>query len=195
MARFGGSEFPQWRRRGLALLAVAGLQVSCGGGDHEPAPEPQPLDSPSNGVQFLSLRNGGPVPQRYYEAIDAIVNGRRESLGQFELRNFSAPPPRGTPDPSVSAIYFNAGDLNLGRNMHCRSSAGRVACGAVSNHVRLVDDKPFFSADPSFALESLVTGGRPFATVAMEWKTPVTDAARIVTVSNARANPAPDHPG
>lgn len=177
-------EFPiRSRRCRVTILAVAWLLASCQWWDPAPAPEPVPTPSelPTHGAQFLSLRNGGSVPERYYEAIGAIVNGRRDTLGLFELRNFAAPSRPGTPDTRVNAIYFNAGDLNLGRDMRCRDTAGRVAC-AVSNHVRLEGGKPVFTADPSFALNSLVTGGTPFATVAMEWESPLTDEARIVTV-------------
>lgn len=80
----------------------------------------------------------------------------------------------------ASAVYFNNGDLKLGRDMHCRvASGGRVAC-YVSNY----NDK---AQPPAGAGPALVAAGAAhtsgstnllFATVAMIW-----DPAKTVDTS------------
>jgi hypothetical protein len=80
-------------------------------------------------------------------------------------------------------VYFNAGDLNLGRDMHCVPFIGRTnrtAC-YVTNYGPAPFDNKAGARNPLWPNETLALsdavaaarlqagGGAPFATVAMEW--------------------------
>lgn len=150
----------------IGLLGLLALIGSGGGAD--PAPTPT---VPSHGTTFISLRSGGANGAAYYAAIGATG----DTFDAFKQRNgFIAPPPRNGTDPHVKAQYFNAGDLNLGRDMNCLPGAGgRLAC-YVSNYTALdANNRPIFSDDPSAAFQAMHSAP-PFATVAMEYVPPTT---------------------
>ncbi len=122
----------------------------------------------------------------YYRGIGAITGPEtmpvKDTFDSFKTRNGFAPGVAG----DVQAIYFNEGDLRLGREMHCRQNGPRVAC-YVSNY----GEPPFVAgtANPKWpdaqdALTRTIAGasgsGQPFATVAMEYSP--TPALKYVTV-------------
>ena len=79
----------------------------------------------------------------YYRNIRAITGSGstlvRDTLDQFKARNGFAPSVG-----DVRAIYFNEGDLRLGRDMHCRQNGLKVAC-YVSNY----GEPPFIDGAPN----------------------------------------------
>ena len=68
----------------------------------------------------------------------------------------------------IDARYYNAGDLGIGREMHCRQTA---SAGGVGCYVRNFGE---FGGDPDDALDQLAAGGTPLATVAMVYTPPIT---------------------
>jgi hypothetical protein len=101
----------------------------------------------------------------YSTAVDAWAGtGSRASFGDFKTTN-------GFPAGESSAVYFNNGDLKLGRDMHCRTaSGGRIAC-YVSNYLDKATP-PAGSAPALLAATAAHQSGNTnllFATVAMEW--------------------------
>jgi hypothetical protein len=118
----------------------------------------------------------------YRKATDAMQGGTRETLPKWKAKNgFSTD---GTPVPNeAKAIYFNNGDLKLGRDMHCRfTSTGATAC-YVSNFGKAGQDDASKALAEAFAYEaSHQDNGMhpPTATVAMEYDPTVADPmARI----------------
>lgn len=95
--------------------------------------------------------------QEYYAAINAPA-----TLDAFITRY-------GFPGGETSAVYYNAGDLGIGREMHCRSTqvpAGGLAC--------YVGNYGTFGGDRDEALTLMLAGDAPFATVAMVYTPPIT---------------------
>lgn len=92
----------------------------------------------------------------YYAAI-----GAPKSLGAFQAKyGFGA--------DDLGAKYYNAGDLGIGRDMHCRPTdapAGGVAC--------YVNNYGAFGGASGDALARLEAGGAPLATVAMVYAPPL----------------------
>jgi len=153
-----GSLHP-WRAVALAGIAVLGVVsiVGSGGGGTPSTAQPLPAHA-----KFLQLRDGGSDGIKYYAAIGA--NG--DTLDNFRRRNKFDVAPSGD---IASAKYFNAGDLNLGRDMNCLPNAsGGLAC-YVANHAFVPDLGVPFSDDPAAAFAGLKNSpDAPFATVAME---------------------------
>jgi hypothetical protein len=135
--------------------------------------------------------------EAYYKGILAISSaGVRDTLNQFKSRNgFNS----GV--GNVQAIYFNEGDLRLGRDMHCRKNGPKVAC-YVSNY----GEAPFLAGPPAGpnpawpnkqdALTKAIAGPdgskQPFATVAMEYSP--TPQAKWVIVREMDGATADRHP-
>jgi hypothetical protein len=93
----------------------------------------------------------------YYAAIDAPA-----TLDAFMTRY-------GFPGDETSATYYNAGDLGIGREMHCRATetpAGGLAC--------YVRNFGTFGGNREEAIGLLIAGGVPLATVAMVYTPPIT---------------------
>lgn len=157
MARIDESFFSRASRRLLAACVLAaGVATIVGSGGGTPEP-------PVAGEPFISLRDGGSDPAQYYTSIGATG----DTFAAFRQRNgFDVPLGANAP---VRAVYFNAGDLNLGRDMNCLANASGLAC-YVSNHTGLdVNGKPIFSDDPTAAFAAMNNSQSvPFATVAME---------------------------
>jgi mono/diheme cytochrome c family protein len=156
-----GSLHP-WRAVALAGIAVLGVVsiVGSGGGGTSSTAQTLPAHAP-----FLQLRDGGSNGKDYYAANPAIsANG--DTLDDFRSRNgFNVAPPGAI----ARAKYFNAGDLNLGRDMNCLPNAnGGLAC-YVANHAVVPASGVPFSGDPAAAFAGLKNPAAvPFATVAME---------------------------
>ena len=124
------------------------------------SPSPTPAEAIVR-APFLDRRNAVDVAEtlEYYDAINAPA-----TLADFQTQfGFDA--------TSVATTYYNAGDLGIGREMHCRAqSGGAVAC-YVSNYGE-------FGGDARSALAAAVDGTTAggslgaFATVAMVYQPP-----------------------
>lgn len=123
------------------------------------SPSPTPAEAPVR-ARFLERRNAVDVAEtlEYYAAIDAPA-----TLADFKTR-FTL---------DTAATFYNAGDLGIGREMHCGAQpTGAVAC-YVSNY-------GVFGGDRDTALAAAVEGTRAgnsigaFATVAMVYQPPAT---------------------
>jgi hypothetical protein len=150
-------------------------------------------DTSPNGLAALA------ETARYYNSIQAPP-----TLTSFKIRNqfiFND----GTPNKSgITAYYFNNGDLQFGREMHCNEQGGRTAC-YVSNYGprpyppgTLDNGKLHPNREQALAeLEAVASGTgdlfsiptrstppRPFATVAMD-SLPVAPPSTTVAVREA----------
>lgn len=127
---------------------------------------------------FLDRRGTSSITetQEYYAATNAPT-----TLAEFRTRfGFDA--------PHSTSTFYNAGDLGIGREMHCRAqTGGGVAC-YVSNYGE-------FGGDPGSALASTIAGVEAggttgsFATVAMVYTPPITapNAVSFVVYDGAGA--------
>jgi hypothetical protein len=93
----------------------------------------------------------------YYQAVDAPT-----TLDRFRERfAFTS---------DVQAVYYNRGDLGIGRDMHCKTfrlgNEDGTAC-YVSNYGVNANGSPAFGGDPDAALADAVERRNSFATVAM----------------------------
>ncbi|MCM3901634.1 MAG: hypothetical protein ND866_07995 [Pyrinomonadaceae bacterium] len=128
--------------------------------------------------------------------LNAVGGPVDDTLEDFQQRN-------GFPDNEVHAIYFNGGDLQLGRDMHCREGSEvspgspRIAC-YVSNYgpppylVNVDKPNPDYP-NPTRALDEATRQiVHPFATVAMEYSpTPPTVTIPVVEGFGITSNPNP----
>lgn len=166
------------------------------------------LPAPCNGSGtkcFLTKNSSGGVgigdsasASLYYTNIGAAG----DTLSLFKQRNGF-----GDPANEIHAVYFNNGDLQLGRDMHCREGA-EVSPGnhSIACYVSNYGPKPFDAVtgkpgngfpDPTGALANAIaqtTGVNGlFATVAMEYSPirPITLTIRVGEESGITANPDP----
>jgi hypothetical protein len=128
---------------------------------------PTPADNPNpTPGRWLSTFAPDPTPaqtQLYYNAIGAGNNGPLGSLTAFQTHF-------GFPAGETTAIYFNNGDLGLGRQMHCKKSGTATACYVTNFADRDGLAKPIFGgndAQQQDAINKAVNGIDPIATVAM----------------------------
>jgi hypothetical protein len=99
----------------------------------------------------------------YYQAIAAPT-----TLAAFmQLYGFGA--------GEATARYYNAGDLGIGRDMHCKATTTPV--GGVACYVR---NYGVFEGSDGDALAALVAAGTPLATVVMVYAPPI-DAPNAVS--------------
>ncbi|MBX3234123.1 MAG: hypothetical protein KIT84_06310 [Labilithrix sp.] len=93
----------------------------------------------------------------YYAAIDApaTLDEYKERFGFGESRG------------EVETTFFNAGDLGIGREMHCLESKDDVLACYVTNYGVDADGAPLFNGDPDAALDDAIARRNGFATVAM----------------------------
>jgi hypothetical protein len=130
---------------------------------------------PSHSQPWLSFKNtacekapGGCNKETlaYYDAIGA--SSSRDTLKKFQSAN-------GFNLSDNTAIYYNAGDLGLGREMHCRQSGGSdpdVAC--------YVTNYGLPGGDPKTALDSAIAHQAPVATVGMDYSLPPRGTVKVV---------------
>jgi hypothetical protein len=98
--------------------------------------------------------------EAYYRASDAPL-----TLEAFKAR-YGFPVAEDGPG-ATRALYYNAGDLGIARDMHCRAQASTVAC-----YVRNFGE---FGGDSDEAFrEMLARDPAPLATVAMTYTPPIT---------------------
>lgn len=130
------------------------------------------LPSDFGGIPYLS-KKGWVDPLEtslYYQTIHAPT-----TLADFK-RSFGF---GAAGSDEASAIYYNDGDLGIGREMHCRSfdlivpSSERGRACYVSNY-GVVNGVPNFGGDPQAALNDAVAHRNAFATVAMVYTPPIT---------------------
>jgi len=117
------------------------------------------------GWTYLLEKNPGSIAEtlEYYAAINAPA-----TLDAF-MTQF------GFPADETSAVYYNAGDLGIGREMHCRATL--VPAGGVACYVR---NYGVFGGDRGEAIDLTVAAGIPLATVAMVYTPPI-DAPNSVS--------------
>jgi hypothetical protein len=114
-------------------------------------------------VRWLSRTGVGTAAEgaTYYTTIGATP--AKDDLTKWKQANgFPATGPAGD---EVRAQYFNAQDLNLGRDTHCHMKDGHLACYQ-NNSGPEPGSAGFPDADK--ALSEMVNGLPPFATVAMD---------------------------
>ncbi|MGB8014037.1 MAG: carboxypeptidase-like regulatory domain-containing protein [Terriglobales bacterium] len=152
-------------------------QTECNGYDNLKGPGVQPdisLTIPV-GQTYLSLLGPNPAPsltvtQSYYQTVGALDSsnnpittpGGRGNFTAWKQTNGLGQGPGGTNSPNeVEAIYFNNGDLQLGRDMHCLQTGSNVAC-YVTNYGTLQGP-----SQPAIVSAETKTGA--VASVAMEY--------------------------
>jgi hypothetical protein len=119
---------------------------------------------PQNAVAWLAKPRGAGDPAEaanYYATIGATPS--KDSLPKWKQANGF--PAVGPASDEVRAQYFNAQDLNLGRDTHCRVNGTHLAC--YQNNSGPPPGTPGFP-DADKALGDMVNGVPPFATVAMD---------------------------
>lgn len=164
------------RSRFLVMLFVSLITaVSC-----ITPPDPTPSGTTTN--KWLFFRNGlGSIQEseEYYKAIGAIP--AKDTFAKWKAANGFGANTGGT---EARAIYYNAGDLAIGRDMNCRRrefgpffSNGlprfiQIAC-YVTNYGPIPGTPNFpneqVALNDAIAAANGIPGGAPFATVAMEF--------------------------
>lgn len=139
---------------------------------------PHDLADPSDTV--IALANPGNEPGTWTYLLEKTPGSIAETQAYYTATN--APTTLdafkqlyGFPGNESAALYYNRGDLRIGRDMHCRATttpAGGVAC-YVANYGQ-------FGGSRNQALQLAVAGGAPLATVAMVYTPPI-DAPNAVT--------------
>lgn len=126
----------------------------------------------ASGSDYISLREtpntGGATPGLdYYAKIDPL--GKRATLAGFKTTNGFG---RAFPFPEVNARYFNKGDLELGRDMHCKKQFGGKSACYVTNYGDPSAALPGPGDDPHASLAATIARDAAglVATVAMEFR-------------------------
>jgi hypothetical protein len=133
------------------------------------APVPADSADPTEVPQYLSFQGTSTASDtdNYYKA-----TGADPTLGAFQLHyDFGK-----LFTDQADAYYFNAGDLGLGRSMHCKSFStpngpGR-ACYVTNYFGDIPNANPSFNGDPTTAMHRAVNNQSPVATVAMVYTPP-----------------------
>lgn len=156
-----GTEATRWPAGGVLRLRVVDA-----GGTGLPYDAATPADTvlavvnPATAPAAWTYLTEQPVgsiaeTQEYYAAINAPA-----TLDDFIARF-------GFPGDATSAVYYNAGDLGIGREMHCRAVGG----GGLACYVR---NFGVFGGSRTEAIAELEAAGTPLATVAMVYTPPIT---------------------
>jgi hypothetical protein len=88
------------------------------------------------GAKIINDPNNAADPEiveakAYYQQIQAFRDA--PTLDAFERKNGFVSNNGSSPNPGFRAFYFNNGDLQIGREMHCNQQGGHAAC-YVSNY-------------------------------------------------------------
>ena len=115
--------------------------TECNGYDNTLGPGHQPVISLTipTGQTYLSLNGPNPAPslsltQTYWQTVGALdatnsPTSTRGTFGTWKQTNGLGQGALGANSPGeVEAIYYNNGDLQLGRDMHCLQTGTNVAC-------------------------------------------------------------------
>jgi hypothetical protein len=141
-----------------------------------PTPTPADLATPPDYLDFAAGVGSEAETELYYQQFDAPA-----TLAAFRQRyGFGAPF-----TDEASAVYFNAGDLGTGREMHCKSvlqvNGPPLRACYVSNYGSSPAKADNFGGDPQAAVARAIAGAESgthagaFATVAMVYAPPITD--------------------
>ncbi len=175
---------PHWKVLMLMVFSLA--MLGCPPEPKPPAPVTTVKACNGSTPCFLTRKGIGSAleAQAYYDAIDPTHS--KDTLAKWLTQNgFNSTLPADT----AHAIYFNNGDLQIGRDMYCRTSlptlpALRVAC-YVTNYGPAPGTPTY--PDETTALNDAVAAQspgatkQPFATVAMEY-----DGSPILGLNNPR---------
>lgn len=148
-------------------------------------PNPTDPNYPANIVVDPNSNANVAPATRYYQRIGAFRNaaaGGASTLTNFKIKNQFVLSDGSTPrNGGFRAFYFNNGDLQLGREMHCNQSGEKIACyvsnygpppfpagNTVDNNTVWPNSGQALSEVESVALNS-PNAAHPFATVAMEY--------------------------
>jgi mono/diheme cytochrome c family protein len=156
----------RWPRGGVLRLRVVddggrALPVDATAPDDSVIVVVNPATTPT-GWTFLVEKSPGSIAEttEYYAAIGAPA-----TLDAFMTTY-------GFPGDETTAVYYNAADLGIGREMHCRATTvGGLAC--------YVRNFGIFGGDKDDAIAQLAAAGTPLATVAMVYTPPI-DAPNAV---------------
>jgi hypothetical protein len=182
----------RWPPAGVALFRVLQNNVPMRSFDDGDCPETQSLTRTQRAMSeacqshmsgVISVADGddsqGAIPPQqpsgteYLSRFDTVNNGSfyYQHIGAESNLNLWRTN-RGFPAGEVVTRFYNAGDLGLGREMHCRTNAatGQVSC-YVTNYGSAADGLN----DEASALASAVAGTNPVATVAMDFRPNLTD--------------------
>ncbi|MFL5403689.1 MAG: hypothetical protein ACJ8BF_12800 [Gemmatimonadales bacterium] len=152
---------------GLRSISLVAYYLGAGNQYYADVANPsraQAAAMPKNGFPWLAKHGAGSTAEagEYYSTIGATP-GKSDLIKWKAANGF---PAQGAANDEVRAQYFNAQDLNLGRDTHCRMTTnGHLAC--YQNNSGPIPGTPDFPNAQS-ALNDMVTGKAPFATVAMD---------------------------
>jgi hypothetical protein len=161
----------------ISLLLIPLSLLGCEGIIGPVPPKPVSTIQACNGTKpcFLTKKGTGSVQeaQAYYDTLDPNPATKTTLAQWFAQNGFPSP----LPAESAHAVYFNNGDLQIGRDMYCRQSLPTVPTLRVACYVTNYGPAPGTPTypDEGTALTDAVaaqnpTGVKhPFATVAMEY--------------------------
>ncbi|MGN6108505.1 MAG: hypothetical protein ACTHU0_25595 [Kofleriaceae bacterium] len=162
-------EAPRWPRGGVLRLRVV-----------DPDGNALPYDPSDPDDAVLAVVNPAEIPETWSYLLEKPVCSRDETAAYYAA--IDAPPTLdafqtryGFPRDEIVARYYNAGDLGIGREMHCRATA--APAGGVACYVRNFGT---FGGARGQAISELIAGGVPLATVAMVYAPPI-DAPNAVS--------------
>jgi hypothetical protein len=153
-------------------------------------PTPADNEAPPAG-RWLSTYYTDPTTSgtlAYYASIGAGPGGPLGSLSAFQSYFHF-----GTPG-DVSAVYYNNGDLGLGRSMHCRTSGTATACYVSNFADHNAAGNPIFGGTPAQQQDAIAQAGaatNPVATVAMVYDPTAPAAQTVKFIVYAGSNPPP----
>ncbi len=153
----------RWPRGGVLRLRVL-----------DAAGRALPFDAASPDDSVIAVVNPAELPTRWQYLLEKPVGSVAETLEYYAATNAPATltdfmARYGFPGGETSAVYYNAGDLGIGREMHCRATetpAGGLAC--------YVRNYGTFGGRRDDAIALTLAAGAPLATVAMVYTPPIT---------------------
>jgi hypothetical protein len=165
----GAAAAGRWPRGGVLRLRVV-----------DDAGRALPHDPLAPDDLVIAVANRAEPPAGWAYLMEKPVGSAAETLEYYAA--IGAPPTLdgfiaryGFPGDEVVARYYNAGDLGIGREMHCR--AAETPAGGLACYVR---NFGIFGGDRDEAIALTVAGGPPLATVAMVYTPPI-DAPNAVS--------------
>jgi hypothetical protein len=140
------------------------------------------VELPAHNVPYLGVPGTPPSDAEsteYYKTIGALDNvtgnptAARGNFTAWKMTNGLSVDPNTPVAGEIEGIYFNNGDLQLGRDMHCKCSttpcttSSDAAC-YVTNYGASVFGGP--QGQPDLAIHDAIHHAAPLATVAMEYR-------------------------
>ncbi|MEO8702681.1 MAG: hypothetical protein ABI867_21735 [Kofleriaceae bacterium] len=129
---------------------------------------------------IVAVANPGLAPAGWTYLVENPVGSITETLDYYTVTDAPATLTDfmtrfGFPGDETNALYYNAGDLGIAREMHCRSI--EIPVGGLACYVR---NFGIFGGARDEALGLALAAGPPLATVAMVYRPPI-DADNSVT--------------